>query len=47
LGDEGDVPAPKSAKEVEAIFIELDTLLERTGELTSQTAELLGDLKPE
>lgn len=47
LGDEGDVPAPKSMKEVEAIFTELDTLLDRTGELTAQTSELLGDLKPE
>lgn len=47
LGHEGDVPAPRSAKEVEAIFNELDTLLDRTGELTSQTAQLIGELKPE
>lgn len=42
----GDVPAPTSAKEVEAIFAELDTLLTRTGELTQQTQELVADLKP-
>jgi hypothetical protein len=47
LGHTGDVPAPTSAKEVEAIFTELDTLLERTGELTTQTQELVADLKPE
>lgn len=47
LTDQGDVPAPRSSKEVDAIFTELDTLLERTGELTAQTSELLGDLKPE
>lgn len=47
FGHEGDVPAPRSVKEVEAIFTELDTLLDRTGELTAQTSELLGELKPE
>ncbi len=47
MGDEGDVPAPRSAKEVDAIFTELDTLLDRTGELSAQTSELLGELKPE
>ncbi|MCU0699539.1 MAG: hypothetical protein MUC96_23780 [Myxococcaceae bacterium] len=46
LGHAGDVPAPTSAKEVEAIFTELDTLLTRTGELTEQTQELVADLKP-
>lgn len=45
LGDEGDVPAPRSVREVEAVFGELDLLLNRTGELTAQTTELLGDLK--
>lgn len=47
MGDDGDVPAPRSAKEVDAIFTELDTLLDRTGELSEQTSELLGELKPE
>jgi hypothetical protein len=47
LGHTGDVPAPTSAKEVEAIFTELDTLLERTGDLTTQTQALVADLKPE
>lgn len=47
FGDEGDVPAPRTVKEVEAVFVELDTLLERTGELTAQTSALIGDLKPE
>ncbi|MBE2250595.1 MAG: hypothetical protein IAE78_13750 [Myxococcus sp.] len=45
--DTGDVPAPRSARAVEAIFTELDTLLERTGQLTAHTSELMGDLKPE
>lgn len=47
MGDEGDVPAPRNAKDIDAIFDELDTLLERTGELSVQTSELLGELKPE
>ena len=45
LADEGDVPAPRRSAEVDAIFSELDTLLERTDELTQHTTELLGELK--
>lgn len=44
LSNEGDVPAPRKASEVEAIFVELDALLDRTSELTEHTAELLEEL---
>jgi hypothetical protein len=47
FGHLGDVPAPRSSKEIESVFAELDTLLDRTGELTAQTSLLMGDLKPE
>lgn len=48
LQNEGDVPAPRKPEEVDAIFVELEQLLERTGELTQHTAELLEELgKPE
>jgi hypothetical protein len=45
LRHEGDVPAPRKASEVDAVFSELDTLLERTSELTEHTAVLLDGLK--
>jgi hypothetical protein len=45
LADEGDVPAPRRAAEVDAIFGELDTLLERTDALTQHTTAMLGELK--
>lgn len=44
LGNEGDVPAPRRAEELDAIFVELDTLLDRTSELTEHTAHLLEEL---
>jgi hypothetical protein len=44
LGNEGDVPAPRKPEEVDAIFLELDTLLDRTSELTEHTAQLLEEL---
>ena len=44
LGNEGDVPAPRRALEVDAIFFELDQLLDRTSELTEHTADLLEEL---
>jgi hypothetical protein len=44
LGNEGDVPAPRRAEELNAIFVELDTLLDRTSELTEHTADLLEEL---
>lgn len=45
LAHQGDVPAPTSPREVEAVFHELDTLLARTEELRTQTTELLDELK--
>jgi hypothetical protein len=44
LGDQGDVPAPRRSEEVDDIFRELDTLLDRTSTLTEQTAQLMGEL---
>jgi hypothetical protein len=43
LAHQGDVPAPRRDDEVDAIFNELDTLLDRTQELTGHTTRLLGD----
>jgi hypothetical protein len=48
LQNEGDVPAPRKQEEVDAIFKELEELLDRTSELTDHTAELLEELgKPD
>lgn len=48
LQNEGDVPAPRKAEDVDAIFKELEELLDRTSELTASTADLLEELnKPE
>jgi hypothetical protein len=47
LQNEGDVPAPKRAEEVDAIFTELEELLARTSELTEQTGALLEELSKE
>lgn len=47
LSDQGDVPSPKKPASVDAVFLELDTLLERTTTLTAQTTDLLGELKRE
>lgn len=44
LGNAGDVPAPRRADELDAIFVELDNLLDRTSELTEHTAQLLSEL---
>lgn len=44
LANEGDVPAPRRAEEIDAIFFELDELLDRTSELTEHTALLLSEL---
>ena len=41
LSHHGDVPAPRRADEVDAIFSELDTLLDRTQELSGHTQKLL------
>lgn len=40
LSHTGDVPAPKQAIEVDAIFGELDDLLEKTGQLTEKTGAM-------
>jgi hypothetical protein len=45
LGNEGDVPAPRRQAELDAVFQELDTLLDRTSDLTEQTAGLLEQLR--
>ncbi len=47
LSDTGDVPAPRKSAEVDAIFDELDTLLERTTQLTEHTAAMIDELKRE
>ncbi len=47
LSHHGDVPAPRRPAEVSAVFDELDTLLERTAELTEQTVKMLDELKKE
>lgn len=44
LANEGDVPAPRRQGELDAIFTELDTLLDRTSDLTEHTAALLDQL---
>lgn len=45
LSHEGDIPAPRRQTEVDLIFVELDVLLQRTGELTARTGEVLEELK--
>jgi hypothetical protein len=45
LSHQGDVPAPRRASEVDDIVHELDTLLERTTELTESTAVMLDQLQ--
>lgn len=47
LSDTGDVPAPRKTSEVDSIFDELDTLLERTTHLTEHTAAMIDELKRE
>ncbi len=47
LEDQGDVPAPRRVEAVEAVFKELDELLDRTTQLTQQTQAFLGELKRE
>lgn len=47
LSHEGDIPAPRKQSEVDAIFVELDLLLQRTGELTERTGQIFEQLKHE
>jgi hypothetical protein len=45
LSDAGEVPAPRRPAEVNALFKELDTLLDRTSALTSRTGHYLARLQ--
>ena len=47
LSSSGDVPAPRRPTEVNAVFRELDLLLDRTSELTSRTGHYLARLRGE
>jgi hypothetical protein len=47
LDHAGDVPAPRKAEAVAKVFVELETLLQRTGELGEHTASLLGECSKE
>lgn len=45
LTQRGDVPAPRHPDAVDAVYGELDALLQRTGELTTRTGEFLEGLQ--
>jgi hypothetical protein len=47
LCDQGEVPAPRRENEVNAVYRELDLLLDRTTELTSRTGHYLARLHGE
>lgn len=47
LADEGVLPAPRKVMEVEAVYRELDSLLERTSALTHRTGHYLARLQGE
>ncbi|MHB8879588.1 MAG: hypothetical protein ACYC8T_38330, partial [Myxococcaceae bacterium] len=47
LGDAGEVPSPRQPAEIDAVYRELDLLLERTGELTDRTGHYLARLRGE
>ncbi len=47
LGDRGDVPAPKTPVKIDAVYRELDALLDRTNELTHRTGHYLARLRGE
>lgn len=47
LSDTGNVPAPRKPREIDAVYRELDLLLERTGELTARTGNYLARLRHE
>jgi hypothetical protein len=47
LSDQGAIPAPRTSGEVNAVYRELDLLLERTSELTSRTGHYLARLRGE
>lgn len=45
LSDRGEVPAPRRPSEINAVYRELDELLDQTSELTSRTGVYLAKLK--
>ncbi len=45
LEQKGDVPAPRTAAEIDSVFDELEELLRRTDVLTSRTGTYLQQLK--
>jgi hypothetical protein len=47
LTDLGEVPAPQKPREIDALYAELDLLLDRTSQLTSRTGEYLARLRGE
>ncbi len=47
LSDQGPLPAPRRREHVEAVYAELDGLLERTSELTDRTGQYLARWKGE
>jgi hypothetical protein len=47
LSDTGDLPAPRTRAGAEAVYLELDGLLERTAALTQKTGHLLARLQGE
>lgn len=47
LSDQGPIPAPRKPQQLNAVYNELDGLLERTSELTDRTGAYLARLKGE
>jgi len=47
LANKGDVPAPKNAEQADEVYRELDSLLDRSSELTSRTGQYLARLRGE
>ena len=47
LADEGDLPAPRNPEQADAVYRELDSLLDRTSELTGRTGQYLAKLRRE
>lgn len=47
LSNAGEVPAPRRPAEIDAVYRELDALLDRTTELTSRTGNYLAKLRGE
>lgn len=45
LADEGDVPAPRLPKQIDALYIEVNALLERSADLVERAAPFLEQLR--